>query len=260
MKKICLIISLIVCLLCFAGCSVVKPNTPSQGESGEQISGEQLPNDDIGITNPDDENNVTNSGDENDATNPDDESGVSNSGDENDVANPDDENNVTTPDDGNDVSNPDEDENENLETSVSSISNAMTTIVTKAEAEVSMPMQEAIPAESSLGFIGLSQEDFNKYVEESVYYESAISPAFQSVCMIKVNDSSKIAELKKSIHANCNPNKWVCTSAEKAVVVDCGNYILLAMSSEDMCNKLVTAFGEEFGGKLGESLSKAGNI
>ena len=94
-----------------------------------------------------------------------------------------------------------------------------------------------------------------KIVAVDVFYESMISPANQSICLIKVNDSSKVAELKKAIFDNSNLRKWVCMAAESGVVVESGNYILLAMSTPDLCDKLVTAFGEEIGA-VGEVLSR----
>ena len=45
-------------------------------------------------------------------------------------------------------------------------------------------------------------------------------------------------------------------SAEKAIVVDSGNYILLAMAEATKCDNIVKAFSEEFDGKIGEVLSK----
>lgn len=278
MKKICLVLSFIICLLCFVGCKdnnqdVVNPNVPDN--PNQEQSGSVLPGDDenenveSGEVNPDEDL----SGDDAPEINIPDDSN------ENNPAIPDDGNNEETPDNGNEVENPNNgenvensDNNEEIENpddevntgstnpSASVVMNKMTNIVTKAGAEVMMPMQDAIPAESSLGFIGLSEEDFNKYVTESVVYESMISPAFQSICIVKVNDTSKIADLKKSILDNSNPRKWICSSAEKVVVVDCGEYIMLAMSTEDLCGKLVTAFGEEMGGTLGETLTKAGDL
>lgn len=249
MKKICLVLSFIVCLLCFVGCKnneqdVINPDVPDN--TNQEQSGEVLPNEDE-IINPGEEKPDENLPGENtpDITTPDDENKP-------DV--PDNGNNEEKPSNGNEVDKPNEDENNNE--TASSVSDIMTKIVTKAGAEVRMPMQDVIPSDVCDGFIGLSPEDFNKYVTESVVYESMISPANQSLCIIKVNDSSKINDLKKTILNNCNPTKWICTGAAKAVVVDSGDYILLAMSSEDLCTKLVNAFGEETGAKLGETLSK----
>lgn len=254
MKKICLVLSFIICLLCFVGCKnndqdVVNPNVPNN--PNQEQSGEVLPNEN--------EDEIINSGEEmpDEELSGDDAPDISIPDDENEPVIPDDDNGEETPDNGNEVENPDDGENTQITTPTASVvMDKMTNIVAKAGAEVMAPMQDAITAESSLGFIALSEEDFNTYVTESVVYESMISPAFQSICIVKVNDTSKIADLKKSILDNSNPRKWICTSAEKAVVVDCGEYIMLAMSTEDLCDKLVTAFGQEMGGNLGEILSK----
>ena len=102
------------------------------------------------------------------------------------------------------------------------------------------------------------EEEFNTYVEESLVYESMISPANQSICMIKVNDASKVADLKQAMFENSNLRKWVCMSAERAVVVDSGRYILLAMAENAKCDSIVEAFKEAFDGNIGEVLSKGG--
>lgn len=258
MKKLCLVLSLIGCLICFAGCKnntddVVNPNIPDN--TNQEQNGEVLPNED-----------------ENEFINPDEElpsEEISGETDAPEVVIPDENEENTTPDEGENLPNDDEVENpednneENVETTTpeaSAASNIMTNIVAKAGAEVNMPMQDAITAELSEGMIFLPEADFTKYVADGVFYESMISPAFQSLAIIKVNDTSKIAELKKTILDNSNPRKWLCSSAEKVVVVDCGEYIMLAMSTEDLCNKLVTAFGEQVGAKLGETLTKAGEL
>lgn len=249
MKKICLVLSLIGCLVCFAGCKnntddVITPDidNPNQGQMEEVLPNEDEPE----IVEPDVEI-----------------SGEEVSGDEiaDEEISGDDAPEIVIPDE--EVENPEDNNEENVEDATptaSATSNIMTNIVKKAGAEVNMPMQDAITAELSEGMIFLPEADFTKYVADGVFYESMISPAFQSLAIIKVNDSSKIAELKKTILDNSNPRKWLCSSAEKVVVVDCGEYIMLAMSTEDLCNKLVTAFGEEVGAKLGETLTKAGEL
>ena len=132
----------------------------------------------------------------------------------------------------------------------------MTAIMTDAGISVRMPMQNAIPAEQSLTFIGLETDEFNSYVADSVVYESMISPANQSFCIIKVNDETKVAELKQKVFDNCNPNKWICMSAERAIVMDSGSYIMLCMAGTAECDAVKTAFSEYFNGNMGEVLDK----
>lgn len=137
-----------------------------------------------------------------------------------------------------------------------SATDLMTKLMETAQVAVRMPMQEAIPAEVSSTFIGLSTEDFNKYVSDSVVYEPMISPANQSFCIIKVNDVAKVDELRQTIFDNCNPRKWVCMSAERVVVLSSGNYIMLAMANSSDCDALIPVFNDYFGKDVKEVLDK----
>lgn len=137
-----------------------------------------------------------------------------------------------------------------------SATDLMTKLMETAQVAVRMPMQEAIPAEVSSTFIGLSTEDFNKYVSDSVVYEPMISPANQSFCIIKVNDAAKVDELRQTIFDNCNPRKWVCMSAERVVVLSSGNYIMLAMANSSDCDALIPVFNDYFGKDAKEALDK----
>lgn len=137
-----------------------------------------------------------------------------------------------------------------------SATDLMTKLMETAQVAVRMPMQEAIPAEVSSTFIGLSTEDFNKYVSDSVVYEPMISPANQSFCIIRVNDSAKVDELRQTIFDNCNPRKWVCMSAERVVVLSSGNYIMLAMANSSDCDALIPVFNDYFGKDAKEVLDK----
>ena len=123
--------------------------------------------------------------------------------------------------------------------------------------EFRMPMTMPIEAERSTEFIGLSQADFEKYVTDSTALESMIMPSNYSLCIIKVNDTSKIEDIKKSVFDNCNPRKWICTSAEYVTVVDCNDCVMLLMANKDASDKLKTAFASQVGGTLGNSLERA---
>ena len=128
-----------------------------------------------------------------------------------------------------------------------SASGVMTELMTAANIQVMAPMQDVIPAEMTESYIGLESGDFEAYVTDSVFYESMISPANQSFCIIKVNDETKVEELKQKIFDNCNPRKWICMTAERVVVLNSGEYVMLAMASQDSCNALIPAFEAKFG-------------
>jgi len=138
---------------------------------------------------------------------------------------------------------------------------AMETIANKmvetTGVEFRMPFTMPIEAERSTEFIGLSQADFEKYVTDSTALESMVMPSNYSLCIIKVNDTSKIEEIKKSIFDNCDPRKWICTSAEYVTVVDCNDCVMLLMANKDASDKLMPAFASQVGGTLGKSLERA---
>ena len=148
---------------------------------------------------------------------------------------------------------PDEDlgdeefEDEMPEVDPNSAAGIVLDLITKGNIQVNAPWYEEIPMEMTEAYIGLTSGDFEAYVTESVFYESMISPANQSFCLIKVNDTSKVEELKQKIFDNCNPRKWVCMTAERVIVLNSGEYIMLAMASQDSCNSLIPAFEAKFG-------------
>ena len=162
MKKLALIMSLIVCLLCFVGCN--NNDVVVNGDENNNQQEEQNPN--INEESKEDEK----------------------------VEEP----KVEEPKEDEKVEEPKVEEPK--EEKVVDLYEAMTNIITKAEAEVRMPMQEAIPVEVSFSFMGITEEDFTTYVAESIVYESMVSPANQSVCLIKVNDSSKLQSKKMDMY------------------------------------------------------------
>ena len=141
----------------------------------------------------------------------------------------------------------DEKEEDKPVASTATATEMMTNLMTASKVTVNAPMQDVIPAEMSETYIGLTEADFTANVADSVFYESMISPANQSFCIVKVKDASKVDELKQKIFDNCNPRKWICMTAERVVVLSSGEYIMLAMASQDSCNALIPAFKAEFG-------------
>ena len=138
-------------------------------------------------------------------------------------------------------------EEDNSEIDPNSVAGIMNELITTANIQIMAPNSAPIEQELSEAWLGLNSGDFGTYVVESDIYESMISPANQSFCLIKVNDTSKVEDFKKEIFDNCNPRKWVCMSAERVIVLISGEYIMLAMASQDSCNALIPAFEAKFG-------------
>ena len=128
-------------------------------------------------------------------------------------------------------------------------------LMEKSGVMIRMPMAMPIEASTAFTFIGLSEDEFNSNVANAVSYESMIMPANQSVCLVELKDSADVKAIKQKMIDNCDPNKWICMSADKCLVIDSGKYVMLVMATADDCTALQNAFTAEFG-NVGEALTK----
>ncbi len=138
-----------------------------------------------------------------------------------------------------------------LEENKTMVSKDMQTIVedllAKSGVTFRMPMTIKIEKEAAFTFIGLTEEQFSKYIVDSVVHESGIMPSNSSLCVVKLSEEANVAELKQAILDNCDPRKWICMGADKCVVIESGRYVMLMMGSEEECAAMQKAFTEHFG-------------
>jgi len=144
-------------------------------------------------------------------------------------------------------------------TASAEMENLVNDLITASEVQFAMPATSKILLANAPTFVGISEDLFTKYVVDSVVYEPMISPATSSMCIVKLSEDADIATMKQTVLDNCNPAKWICTGAEKCLVIESGRYIMLVMSTPDNCEALKDAFVEKFGAeKVGEPLTKDG--
>ncbi len=79
-------------------------------------------------------------------------------------------------------------------------------------------------------------------IEEGIASEPVMSSIAHSVVVIKVADGTDINAVKDKIKENVNPQKWVCVEAEKVIVENKGNIIILIMSNNDLATKIQENF------------------
>lgn len=79
-------------------------------------------------------------------------------------------------------------------------------------------------------------------IEEGIASEPVMSSIAHSVVVIKVADGTDINAVKEKIKENVNPQKWVCVEAEKVIVENKGNIIILIMSNNDLATKIQENF------------------
>lgn len=78
--------------------------------------------------------------------------------------------------------------------------------------------------------------------EEALASESGVGSIPHSVVLVRVKDNADIKAIKTKIKDSINPRKWVCVEAEKVVVENRGNLIILIMSSSTNVDKLQDGF------------------
>jgi len=138
-------------------------------------------------------------------------------------------------------------------------------------AKILAQMYEKVPAvkEIALGDpmpIDLTGEDFSYWlgttdasgIDAAIYSEPMMSSVAYSVCLVRAKDGTDIEQLKKDIFDKVNAVKWLCVTAEKVLVTNSDNTILLVMTNADVTADMYNAFSEVMGGKLGEKLERNG--
>ena len=136
-----------------------------------------------------------------------------------------------------------------LEEIVESINNS-------GKVETGMLGNMPIDAESASYYIGLTEDEFNTYVSEAIANEPMMSSIAHSLCIVKLKDASKVSEVKQKIFDNCNPMKWLCVQPEYILVVDSGEYVAFAMTTESNCKGIYEAFKAKMG-TVGTTLERA---
>lgn len=130
-------------------------------------------------------------------------------------------------------------------------STAMKTLVDKlnttANVQVNAPFDMKIDREAAWNDLGLEAEVFDAKIVDSVKSESMMMPSNHSLCIVEVKAGEDVASVKNAIFTNANPRKWICANADKVMVVDSGNIVMLVMSTEENCTNLYKAFADHFG-------------
>lgn len=138
-------------------------------------------------------------------------------------------------------------------------------------AKILAQMYEKVPTvqEIALGDpmpIDLTGEDFSYWlgitdasgIDAAIFSEPMMSSVAYSVCLVRAKDGTDIEQLKKDIFDKVNAVKWLCVTAEKVLVTNSDNTILLVMTNAEVTGDMYNAFSEVMGGKLGEKLERNG--
>ncbi|MGM9663976.1 MAG: hypothetical protein ACI3XF_03965 [Eubacteriales bacterium] len=93
--------------------------------------------------------------------------------------------------------------------------------------------------------------------EDAVYNENMMMGGTPfSMVIIKLKDSKDADKVKEEMFNGINMQKWICRSADHLITVDNGNYVLLVMSSQDVCEKVANSFDNVLEEVSGTRLAK----
>lgn len=87
-------------------------------------------------------------------------------------------------------------------------------------------------------FVGTSDLDF----KEALASDALINAVPHSIVLVRLNDGADVEKAKQKIKESANPRKWVCVEAEKTIVENRGNVIILIMTNADLADKIQENF------------------
>ena len=143
-----------------------------------------------------------------------------------------------------DKENKEETKEENKQDNTTNVEGKLEDLMTKVYEDIPeeerpmMLMNVEVNEENVEYYLGTTDIEY----EEALASESGVGSIPHSVVLVRVKENADINAIKTKIKDSVNPRKWVCVEAEKVVVENRGNLIILIMSSSDNVDKLLTGF------------------
>lgn len=144
---------------------------------------------------------------------------------------------------------------EKLETA-KDVKNMLDTVYSNLEGQIpSLETQEMDITDNMVvsAYTGLKS---NENVEMLVVSEPMMSSQAYSFVAVKVKNTANIEEMKQEMLDNIDTNKWICVSASKVYVTNCGNTIVLVMASEEWAKPVYDEVKTYLNGNVGKELEK----
>ena len=123
--------------------------------------------------------------------------------------------------------------------------------------EINGVVTEEIPADNVEYFTGLTEEDYEKYIESGARSDAMITVNPHSMVILKVKDGVDAVEVAKKVFDGINPRRWICVQPAGVYVNTSEDYIFMIMSNDEWMPSLINAF-ETLSGDIGEALEKDG--
>lgn len=100
-----------------------------------------------------------------------------------------------------------------------------------------------------LGIVEIDSENFSSYLfiepvegAEALASEAMISAIAHSAVLLRLPEGSDSQSVANEIRENADPRKWICVEAEKTLVTEQENMVLLVMSSSSAAEAITENF------------------
>ena len=124
-------------------------------------------------------------------------------------------------------------------------------LLDKSDEKFGMTSEKEIDSGSSQGYLGLSPDNWNKYVESAAVSEALISANAHLLGLVKCKDDASAAEVAKLIASNFDSARLICVMPEQSSVAQAGSYVFLVSTTNDGLTSLSAAFNDMAGGTAG---------
>jgi hypothetical protein len=115
-------------------------------------------------------------------------------------------------------------------------------VVQGADTDLPGTFEDAVTADSAQGLIGLTADEFGKYVSEATVSTAAINAQAFEVALIKATDAGAASEVAALVAKGFDSGKWICVFPEQSLTSTSGSYVLLAVGGKDQTDALAAAF------------------
>jgi hypothetical protein len=115
-------------------------------------------------------------------------------------------------------------------------------LVTGANTDLPKTFEDAVTADSAQGMIGLTADEFAKYVSEATVSTAAINAQAFEVALIKSTDADAASEVQKLVAKGFDSGKWICVFPEQSLTSVSGSYVLLAVGGKAQTEALAASF------------------
>ena len=97
-------------------------------------------------------------------------------------------------------------------------------------------------------------------IKEAYFSEPMMMSQAYSLVVARVNDASKVEEIKAQMFEGINTRKWICVAADQLRVVSYGDVIMLVMVSSELAPGLADSLVQAFASAVSGSQVTGGDV